>query len=90
MNTKNISIDVGGHKFKFWPGATSKHCESCGMGYETYLNLGQKCRNWAKAEDEKLVIFGWIVTILGIPEKANPTQYNQLTDKLYEIMEFRR
>jgi hypothetical protein len=46
MKTKNISINVDGHKFKLWPGTTSKHCESCGIGYETYLNLGPKCRNF--------------------------------------------
>lgn len=36
-------------------------------------------------EDYKLVIFGWIVTILGIPKDADPTKYNELADRLYEL-----
>lgn len=38
-------------------------------------------------EDEKLVIFGWITTVLGLPDKADPTKYNELTDKLYQLFE---
>lgn len=46
MKTANISIVTDGHRFKPWAGTTSKHCEACGMGYATYLNHGQKCRNF--------------------------------------------
>jgi hypothetical protein len=46
VKTKNISIVVDGHKFKFQPYATSKYCESCGIGYAAYLNLKPKCRNF--------------------------------------------
>jgi len=38
-------------------------------------------------EDTKLLIFGWITTILGIPKDANPDNYNELTDRLYELFE---
>lgn len=37
-------------------------------------------------EDTKLIIFGWIVTILGVPEKGDPTKYNELTDRLYALL----
>lgn len=41
-------------------------------------------------EDAKLIIFGWIVTILGIePDVAKHEEWrlkvNELTDKLYEV-----
>jgi hypothetical protein len=36
-------------------------------------------------EQDKLLIFGWITTVLGLPENGDPTQYNKLTDKLYEL-----
>jgi hypothetical protein len=36
-------------------------------------------------EDEKLLIFGWITTVLGLPKNADPTNYNKLTDKIYEL-----
>lgn len=42
-----------------------------------------------EVEDEKLIMFSWIVHFLGIPKDANPTEYNKLVDKLYEFMEFR-
>lgn len=37
-------------------------------------------------EDEKLVIFGWIVTVLGLPENADPTKYNELTDRIFSLI----
>jgi hypothetical protein len=37
-------------------------------------------------EDEKLIIFGWIETILGFPKDADPTKYNELTDKIYDLI----
>lgn len=37
-------------------------------------------------DDEKLIIFGWITTILGIPKDANPDKYNELTDKIYSML----
>lgn len=40
----------------------------------------------AAEDDFKLLIFGWIVTILGIPENADPTKYNELTDRLYDLL----
>jgi|ERR1039458_7435741 hypothetical protein len=41
--------------------------------------------NSLREEDFKLIIFGWITTVLGIPEKADPTKYNELTDRLYDL-----
>lgn len=38
-----------------------------------------------KEEDLKLLIFGWIETVLGTPKDLNPDQYNRLTDKLYDL-----
>lgn len=46
MKTINVAIVVDGHKFKLQPKSTSKNCESCGMGYEAYLNLKTTCRNF--------------------------------------------
>lgn len=46
MKTENIAISIDGHKFKFQPNTASKYCESCGIGYEAYLNLKPKCRNF--------------------------------------------
>lgn len=37
-------------------------------------------------EDFKLVIFGWIVTVLGIPKEGKPDKYNELTDKIYDLV----
>jgi len=42
--------------------------------------------NSLREEDFKLIIFSWITTVLGVPEKGDPTKYNELTDKLYEII----
>lgn len=35
-------------------------------------------------EDEKLILFGWVTTVLGLP--TDPTKYNELADKLYEYI----
>ncbi len=56
----------------------------------TEVSLVQKPR--MKEEDMKLIIFGWIVTILGIePDIAKHEEWrlkvNELTDKLYDLME---
>jgi len=37
-------------------------------------------------EDEKLLIFGWITTILDLPKDGNPDKYNELTDRLHELL----
>lgn len=37
--------------------------------------------------DFKLIVFGWITTILGLPKDGNPDQYNELTDRLVEVFE---
>lgn len=37
--------------------------------------------------DEKLIIFGWIMTVFGLPENGDPTKYNELTDKLYDLLQ---
>ncbi len=42
--------------------------------------------NEEEIEQEKLIIFGWITTILGIPPKGDPTKYNELTDKLQSLI----
>lgn len=36
-------------------------------------------------DDFKLVIFGWITTVLGIPKDGDPKEYNELTDRLYDL-----
>lgn len=33
----------------------------------------------------ELIIFGWIIQIFGVTEKADPTKYNELTTRLYEL-----
>lgn len=40
---------------------------------------------YSNEADFKLVIFGWIETIIGFPKGGNPDKYNELTDKLYEF-----
>src|ERR1039458_6055792 len=41
--------------------------------------------NSLREEDFKLIIFSWMATVLGIPEKGDPTKYNELTDRLYDL-----
>lgn len=38
-------------------------------------------------DDWKTIIFGWIVNYIGLPEDADPTTYNKLTEQLYEVMQ---
>ena len=35
--------------------------------------------------DIKLIMFGWAVNILGLPENGNPDKYNELVDRLYNL-----
>lgn len=48
--------------------------------------MAEKSKIEQAIDDEKLVIFGWITTILGIPTKDELAQYNRLTDKMHEMM----
>lgn len=57
-------------------------CSECGMKILTPV---QSSPSNNLKEEEKLVIFGWIVTILGIPTLADHTKYNELTDTLYKL-----
>lgn len=38
-------------------------------------------------EDEKLLIFGWICAVFGLPTDTDPTKYNELADKIYDYIQ---
>lgn len=85
MKTKNISIEVDGHKFKPWPNTTSKHCESCGIGYGTYLNHGTKCRSYVDVREQSHKLVDKYLDAGGDPEMIIIGDYPMIARRLPHI-----